>query len=111
ERHGVFASTARDFIEKSINEDRAFLERSDPARDEAAFTAAWHARSQGAIAEVKAFEPKYRGSSVVWGDPPASCNALGSHDLRAKAGHHLAPQPLGDGRNVYEALGSGFTLL
>lgn len=111
ERHGVFASTARDFIEKSINEDRAFLERYDPARDEAAFTAAWHARSQGAIAEVNAFEPNYRGSSVVWGDPTASCNALGSHDLRAKAGHHLAPQPLGDGRNVYEALGSGFTLL
>jgi hypothetical protein len=29
----------------------------------------------------------------------------------ARAGHHLAPRRLSDGRNVYEALGEGFTLL
>jgi 2-polyprenyl-6-methoxyphenol hydroxylase-like FAD-dependent oxidoreductase len=111
ERHGVFASTAHDFIEKSINEDRAFLERYDPAQDANAFTAAWAARGQGAVAEVNAFEPNYRGSSSVWGVAGAGCNALGGHDLKAEAGRHLAPQPLGDGRNVYEALGSGFALL
>jgi 2-polyprenyl-6-methoxyphenol hydroxylase-like FAD-dependent oxidoreductase len=111
ERHGVFASTARDFIEKSINDDRAFLEHHDPASDAAAFASAWATRGQGAVAEVNAFEPNYRGSSSVWGVAGAGCNALGSHDLKAEAGRHLAPQPLGDGRNVYAVLGTGFTLL
>jgi len=111
ERHGVFAATARDFIEKSILEDRTFLENHDPVRNAAAFTAAWAARSEGAVAEVNAFEPNYRGSAVVWGVPGAGCNALGSHALRAEAGRHLAPQLLGDGRNVFDALGPGFTLL
>jgi 4-hydroxyisophthalate hydroxylase len=111
ERHGVFASTARDFIEKAIAEDRTFLESHDPTRDPAALAEAWAARGQGAIAEVNAFEPNYRGSTLVWGIAGATCNALGSHDLRAEAGRHLAPQLLSDGRNVYETLGSGFTLL
>jgi hypothetical protein len=31
--------------------------------------------------------------------------------FRARAGHHLAPQPLSCGRNVFEELGAGFTLL
>jgi hypothetical protein len=29
----------------------------------------------------------------------------------AEAGHHLAPQALSSGRNVFEELGDGFTLL
>ena len=111
ERHGVFASTARDFIEKAINEDRKFLETYDPERDPAAFDAQWRERGSGAVAEVNAFEPNYRGSSVCWGLPDAGCQALGSHSLRAEAGRHLSPQPLSDGRNVYEALNAGFTLL
>ena len=36
----VFASTARDFIERFIEEDRAFLETYAPDRDRAAFFAA-----------------------------------------------------------------------
>jgi hypothetical protein len=28
----------------------------------------------------------------------------------ARPGHHLAPQPLSSGRNVFEELGDGFTL-
>jgi hypothetical protein len=31
--------------------------------------------------------------------------------FKAQAGHHLAPQPLSSGRNVYDDLGEGFTLL
>jgi 2-polyprenyl-6-methoxyphenol hydroxylase-like FAD-dependent oxidoreductase len=111
ERHGVFASTARDFIEKSISEDRKFLESYDPLRDAAAFNAELVARASGAVAEVNAFEPNYRGSSICWGLRAAGCNALGSHSLRAEAGRHLSPQPLSDGRNIYQALGTGFTLL
>ena len=37
--------------------------------------------------------------------------AIGSHTYRGAAGHHLAPQPLSSGRNVFEELGEGFTLL
>jgi hypothetical protein len=36
---------------------------------------------------------------------------VGSHTFAARAGHHLAPQPLTSGRNVFEELGDGFTLL
>jgi len=109
ERHGVFASTIRDFIARFIREDRDFLRRYAPGRDPDAFTAAWQARSQD-TSEVTAFEPHYEGSPVVMsqGGAPSS---LGSHEMRARAGHHLAPQPLSDGRNVYDALGPEFALL
>jgi 2-polyprenyl-6-methoxyphenol hydroxylase-like FAD-dependent oxidoreductase len=111
ERHGVFASTSRDFIEKAIDEDRRFLEAFDPAHDRAAFESAWAARSKGAVSEVHSFEPNYSGSSIVFGEVGAGCNALGSHGVLAEAGKHLCPQMLSDGRNVYEALGSGFTVI
>ena len=45
------------------------------------------------------------------GRPGSRCSALGSHAFAARAGHHLAPQPLASGRNVFEELGDGFTLL
>jgi 2-polyprenyl-6-methoxyphenol hydroxylase-like FAD-dependent oxidoreductase len=111
ERHGVFASTARDFIEKSINADRDFLETYDPSRDAAAFNAAWAARSLDAEEEVDRFEPHYAGSPIVMGEPVAGCSALGHHRLRADAGHHLAPQPLSSGGDAYGALGPDYTLL
>ncbi|HSM39486.1 MAG TPA: monooxygenase, partial [Afifellaceae bacterium] len=41
----------------------------------------------------------------------AVCSAIGRHAFQARAGHHLAPQPLSDGRNVFDALGDGLTLL
>jgi 2-polyprenyl-6-methoxyphenol hydroxylase-like FAD-dependent oxidoreductase len=111
ERRPVFASTARDFIGKAIESDRAFLSAHDPLRDRAGFEAEWSARSSGARGEVDAFEPNYRGSQIVAGEPGAITNAVGSHRFEARAGHHLAPQSLSDGRDVYEALGEGFTLL
>jgi predicted lipoprotein with Yx(FWY)xxD motif len=36
---------------------------------------------------------------------------VGFHSFVARPGHHLAPQPLSSGKNVFEALGEGFTLL
>jgi hypothetical protein len=36
---------------------------------------------------------------------------VGSHAFKARAGHHLAPQPLSSGRNIFDELGSSFTLL
>jgi 2-polyprenyl-6-methoxyphenol hydroxylase-like FAD-dependent oxidoreductase len=111
ERRPVFDSTARDFIAKSIETDRAFLHAHDPARDRQAFEAAWNERSAGAADEVNAFEPHYEGSPVVAGSQGAGGSAVGRHRFEAHAGHHLAPAALADGRNVYERLGTGFTLL
>jgi 2-polyprenyl-6-methoxyphenol hydroxylase-like FAD-dependent oxidoreductase len=110
ERRPVFASTARDFIEKAIENDRTFLEAYHPDRDRAAFEAAWEARGSGAPDEVDAFEPNYEGSPIVQGEA-GEPGAAGRHMFKARAGHHLAPLPLSSGRNVYEALGSGFTLV
>ncbi|WP_332824026.1 FAD-dependent monooxygenase [Ramlibacter sp.] len=110
ERRPVFVSTIDDFIARSIAEDRAFLESHDPARDRAGFEAAWQARAEGAVGEVHAFEPNYEGSPVV-SPGKGACSAKGSHRFEARAGHHLAPAVLAGGANVYEALGSGFTLL
>jgi 4-hydroxyisophthalate hydroxylase len=111
ERRPVFASTARDFIEKSIQSDKEFLAKFDPAVDKAAFEAEWLARSSGARSEVNSFEPNYEGSPIVAGEPGAICSAIGSHQFAARAGHHLAPRRLASGRNVFEELGAGFTLL
>lgn len=111
ERRPVFQSTARDFIERAIAADRQFLDTFHPGRDRSAFEREWQARSSGAKAEINAFEPNYRGSSIVWSDSGSGCSALGSHSFKARAGHHLAPLPLSSGRNIFEDLGQGFSLL
>ncbi len=111
ERQPVFASTARDFIEQSIFTDRDFLRSYDPARDRAGFEAAWRERQSDARAEVNAFEPNYEGSPIVWGPPDAVSSAIGNHAHAARAGHHLTPQKLSFGYNVFETLGKGFTLI
>jgi hypothetical protein len=111
ERRGVFASTAADFIEQSIFADRAFLAAYDPERDRAAFEAEWCARGSGARAEVGAFEPHYEGSPVVPGSSGSGGSALGEHRTAARGGHHLTPATRASGRDVYDDLGDGFTLL
>lgn len=111
ERRPVFASTAGDFIEMSISSDRDFLAKYDPDKDPDAFEREWNARGSGARSEVKAFEPNYEGSPIVMGPPNAVSSAKGEHMYAARAGHHLAPQELSGGQNVYEELGPGFTLI
>lgn len=113
ERRPVFRSTIDDFIAKSIESDRAFLDAFDPSRDQAAFEQAWQARAQGAVGEVHAFEPNYEGSPVVDQQPgqERTPSSVGSHRFEARPGHHLAPATLASGRNVFEALGAGYTLL
>jgi len=39
------------------------------------------------------------------------CSIHGRMSFKAEAGHHLAPKGLTNGRNVFEELGDGFTLL
>ena len=111
ERRPVFASTARDFIEKAIQSDKVFLATYSPDIDRAAFEREWTARQSGARSEVHSFEPNYQGSSIVWGPPDSSCSAIGSHQFAARAGHHLTPLKLACGQNVFEQLGEGFTLI
>jgi 2-polyprenyl-6-methoxyphenol hydroxylase-like FAD-dependent oxidoreductase len=114
ERRPVFESTIRDFIAKSIEEDRIFLQGYNPERDRDAFEQAWRERATGAVGEVHAFEPHYEGSPVVIqpiGAEVRPSSAVGSHRFEARAGHHLAPATMSDGRNVYQGLGEGFTLL
>jgi len=111
ERRPVFQSTARDFIEKAIEVDRRFLAEFNPARDRGSFERQWQERTSGARSEVHAFEPNYEGSPIVWGPPGGRCSALGTHTLAARAGHHLSPQPLSCGHNIFERLGDGFVLL
>ncbi len=111
ERRPVFVSTARDFIESAIRSDRDFLEAFDPQRDKLAFERAWAERQSGARSEVSVFEPHYEGSSIVCGSSSGQSSAKGSHEFAARAGHHLAPRQLSSGRNIFEELGDGFTLL
>lgn len=113
ERRPVFASTIQDFIAKSIETDRTFLDTHDPIRHTAEFQKTWNERSQGAIGEVHAFEPHYEGSPLIWPSPQpeAVCSAKGSHQFKARAGHHLAPCTLSSFTNLFEELGSGYSLL
>lgn len=111
ERRPVFASTISDFIARSIDTDREFLDTHDPSHDQATFEAAWQARAQGAVGEVHAFEPHYEGSGIVWGSEGRASSAKGSHRFEAQPGHHLAPAALPSGRNVFEEMGAGFSLL
>ena len=113
ERRPVFRSTIDDFIAKSIENDRSFLDSHDPERDRDAFEKAWRERAVGAVGEVHAFEPNYEGSPAVSSHAATkgACSAKGSHLFDARPGHHLAPAKLSSGENLFEALGAGFTLL
>ena len=47
----------------------------------------------------------------MFGPPHGVSSARGTHTFKARAGHHLPPQLLSSGRNVFEELGADFTLL
>jgi 2-polyprenyl-6-methoxyphenol hydroxylase-like FAD-dependent oxidoreductase len=111
ERRPIFRETADDFIAKRIENDGTFLARYNPDRDRDEFERAWNARENELGNRAQVYEPNYEGSSVVAGPPGGVCSAHGEHAFKARAGHHLTPQPLSSGRDVFEELGMGFTLL
>ena len=111
ERQPIFKETGEDFIAARIEQDRVFLENFSPERDRAAFERAWEERMAKTSARAQVYEPHYEGSSVVMGPAGGVCSAHGSHTFKSRAGHHLPPQTLSSGRNVFEELGAGFTLL
>ena len=111
ERRPVFVDIGRDFIAARIEEDRAFLEKYSPERNLAEFERAWQERSARVSGRAQVYEPHYEGSPVVMGPAGSVCSAHGMHTFTARTGHHLPPNVLSSGCNVFEALGSGYTLL
>jgi 2-polyprenyl-6-methoxyphenol hydroxylase-like FAD-dependent oxidoreductase len=111
ERRPIFHEVAEDFIAERIRIDGAFLHRYSPERDKAEFERAWKEKASDMDARAHQYEPNYEGSPVVIGPPGAKSSAHGQHVFRARTGHHLVPQKLSSGRNVFEELGRGFTLL
>jgi hypothetical protein len=111
ERRPIFWETGEDVIAGGIKEDRAFLEKHSPDRNLEEFEQAWKQVEEADTAVHRTYEPHYEGSSVIMGPPGSVCSIHGSLTFVAKAGHHLAPQRLSSGRNVYEELSAGFTLL
>ena len=111
ERRPIFKETAEDFIEAGIRRDREFLRRHSPERDRAEFERAWQKHINFSAPNVLTYEPHYEGSSIVFGPPGGASSARGAHTFKARAGHHLPPQLLSWGRNVFEELGEDFTLL
>jgi 4-hydroxyisophthalate hydroxylase len=111
ERQPVFRDVAENFIAARIREEGDFLARHTPARDRAEFERAWAERESDLGKRVHRYEPNYEGSPVVFGPSGGKSGAHGDHSFLARAGHHLAPQPLSSAKNVFEALGRGFTLL
>jgi len=111
ERRPIFQETGEHFIAGRIRWDREFLERYSPERNREEFERAWKTREAGLDERILNYEPHYEGSPVVAGPASGVCSAHGTHMFKARAGHHLAPQTLSEGRNVFEALGAGFTLL
>jgi 2-polyprenyl-6-methoxyphenol hydroxylase-like FAD-dependent oxidoreductase len=110
ERRPIFKEVAEDFIAARIRNDGKFLARYNPDRDKAEFEAAWKAQERDVGNRAQVYEPSYEGSPVVIGPPGGVSTAHGKHVFAARAGHHLVPQKLSSGRDVFEELGRGFTL-
>ena len=112
ERRPVFRDIGENFIAARIRADGEFFARHDPARNREDFERAWRARESDIGSRFQGYEPNYEGSPVVDGPAGGNCSAHGRHELKARAGHHLAPQPLSSGRNVFEELSNAsFNLL
>lgn len=111
ERRPIFVETGEAMIAGGIEKDRAFLDRHSPERDRAEFERKWQEFQAESNARRGSYEPHYEGSPVVFGPPNGRCSIHGKHSFAAQPGHHLAPQPLSSGRNVFEELGPAFTLL
>jgi 2-polyprenyl-6-methoxyphenol hydroxylase-like FAD-dependent oxidoreductase len=112
ERRPIFVETGEAMIAGGIDKDRDFLNKYSPqSLGHDAFAKAWQDWGASGSGRQQSYEPHYEGSSVVLGPAGSACSIHGRHSFAAQAGHHLAPQPLTSGRNVFEDLGSGFTLL
>ncbi len=111
ERHAIFQSVSEDFIGSMIKDFGNFLSSYSPDKDKAAFETAWAKRANADDPDVTEYVPHYSGSPIVFGREGDTSGVKGVHRFKAEAGYHLAPQPLPDGQDLWEALGPGYTLL
>jgi 2-polyprenyl-6-methoxyphenol hydroxylase-like FAD-dependent oxidoreductase len=111
ERRPIFKETGEDFIASRIEREGAFFDRYNPQKDKAAFEKAWKELENSGRDFVMTYEPNFEGSSVIDGPPGGVCSAHGNHTYTARAGHHLPPHSLSSGKDVFEELLDGFTLL
>ena len=111
ERRPIFVETGEAMIAGGIERDRRFLERYRPERNREEFEAAWQQLTDETLRRRQSYEPHYEGSSVVAGPVGGVCSIQGRQSPRAEAGHHLKPVQLSNGRNVFEELGAGYTLV
>jgi 4-hydroxyisophthalate hydroxylase len=111
ERQPVAAGICEGLIAAGIRAEVRFCEKYNPDENAAAFEEAWPLRVSAESDAPLTFEPHYEGSPVVCGPADATVGVNSAHSLRARPGHHLAPQTLSSGRDVFEELGAGYTLL
>jgi 2-polyprenyl-6-methoxyphenol hydroxylase-like FAD-dependent oxidoreductase len=111
ERRPIFKETGEAMIAGGIERDAEWLAIHNPDKDKADFERAWEDYGSSSGGRPQNYEPHYEGSSVVIGPDDGVCSIHGRMSFKAEAGHHLAPKSLSSGRNVFEELGSDFTLL
>lgn len=111
ERQPVFRDVGEDMIGGMIREDREFLQTHSPKVDGERFQEHFEYSAGSMARRVRDFEPNYEGSPIVFGPEGGVTSAHGSHSFVARVGHHLPPRELSSGRNVFEELGTGFTLV
>lgn len=111
ERRPVFKELGEDFIAARITWEGELINRYDPDQQPEAFRKAWDELLTGSGRFVRNYEPNYEGSPVLFGPPNGVCRARGDYQVKARAGHHLAPRMLSNGRNIFEELGNGYALI
>jgi 2-polyprenyl-6-methoxyphenol hydroxylase-like FAD-dependent oxidoreductase len=111
ERQPIFRDIGEDFIAGWIREEGEWLQRYNPDKNLEEFENAWKNLKMRGGSRGMTYEPHYEGSPVFACPPGGKSSAHGQHMFKARAGHHLTPQTLADGRSNFDALGNEFTLL
>lgn len=111
ERRAIFHDIGENIIAAGIRRVREVLSTYRPEDDRTAFERAFGEMAFRDGREMHGIEPQYEGSPIVFGPSGGVSDVRGEHTFAALPGHHLAPRELSSGRNAFEELGGGFTLL
>jgi hypothetical protein len=111
ERQAIFHDIGENIIAAGIRRVRDVLSTYRPEDDRPEFERVFGEMAFRDGREMHGIEPQYEGSPIVFGPPGGVSDVRGQHTFTALPGHHLAPREMSSGRNVFEELGRGFTLL